>query len=269
MGDIQTQTASHAAPRGARVRHRFAWFLSLLLWAGGVLLPLPVLAQAPPVLDRELFFGNPEIAGAQLSPDGKYIAFLKPWKETRNVWVKKTSEPYSAARLVTADPKRPIPGFFWSSDSRYILFVQDKDGDENFNVHAVDPAAAPGAGKDAPAARNLTEAKGARAFIYSTPKKDPDSLFVGLNDRDPAWHDLYQVKISTGERTLLRKNTERISGWIFDQGGKLRLAIRTADNGDTEILRVDDAGFTKVYSCSVFESCGPGRFHKDGRRVYL
>ena len=88
----------------------------------------------PPVLDRELFFGNPEIAGAQLSPDGKWIAFLKPWKETRNVWVKKTGDPYDKAKLVTAEPKRPIPGFFWSRDSKYILFVKDKDGDENFNV---------------------------------------------------------------------------------------------------------------------------------------
>ena len=47
-------------------------------------------ACRPPVLDRELFFGNPEIAGAQLSPDGQYVAFLKPWKDTRNIYVKKT-----------------------------------------------------------------------------------------------------------------------------------------------------------------------------------
>src|SRR5213594_1030666 len=70
----------------------------------------------PPIIDRDLFFGNPEIVGAQLSPDGKYIAFLKPWKDTRNIYVKKTGDPYSAAKLVTADPKRPIPAFFWSRD---------------------------------------------------------------------------------------------------------------------------------------------------------
>jgi len=180
----------------------------------------------PPLLDRELFFGNPEIAAAQLSPDGKYIAFLKPWKETRNVWVKKTSEPYTAARLVTADTKRPIPGFFWSRDSRYILFVQDKEGDENFNVYAVDPSAGPAAGQETPPARNLTDAKGARAFIYAVPKRDPDTLYVGLNDRDAAWHDVYKVKISTGERALVRKNTERIAGWVFDLTGQLRLAMR-------------------------------------------
>ena len=162
---------------------------------------------------------------------------------------------------MTADTKRPIPSYFWSRDSKYVLFVQDKGGDENFNVYAVDPGgrAGRGAGRRR-GARNLTDAKGARAFIYVVPKTEPDVIFVGLNDRDPAWHDLYRVKISTGERTLLRKNTERIAGWVFDDGGELRLAERTADNGDTEILRVDADGFTKVYSCSVFETCGPVRF---------
>jgi dipeptidyl aminopeptidase/acylaminoacyl peptidase len=223
----------------------------------------------PPLLDRELFFGNPEIGAAQLSPDGKYVAFLKPWKETRNVWVKKTSEPYSAARLVTAETKRPIPGFFWSRDSKYILFVQDKDGDENYNVYAVDPGAPAPAGQEAPAARNITDAKGARAFIYATPKADPDVIYVGLNDRDPAWHDVYQVRISTGERKLLRQNTERIASWNFDLAGNLRLAERVTDTGDSEVLRIDPSGLTKVYSCTVFESCGVTRFHKDGRRAYL
>src|SRR5208337_1245938 len=72
-----------------------------------------------------------------------------------------------------------------------------------------------------------------------------------------------------GERTLLRQNTGRITGWIFDRKDRLRLATRAADNGDTEILRVDDSGFTKIYSCDVLESCQPVRFHKDGKRIYL
>ncbi|GLH73957.1 hypothetical protein GETHLI_24590 [Geothrix limicola] len=226
-------------------------------------------SQLPPLIDRDKFFGNPEIAGAQLSPDGTWIAFLKPYKDTRNVWVKKVGEPYSKGRLITADPKRPIPGFFWSRDGKQILFVQDKDGDENYNVYAVDPAAPPAAGKEVPEARNLTAAKGARAQILSVPKGDPDTIYVGLNDRDAAWHDVYKVKISTGERTLVRKNTERIAGWVFDKQANLRLAVRTTEKGDTEILRVDPEGFTKVYECGVFESAGPVAFHKDGKRVYL
>ena len=91
----------------------------------------------PPLIDRELLFGNPEIAGAQLSPDGQYIAFLKPFNGTRNVWVKRTDEPFDKARPLTADPKRPIPQFFWTRDGKYVLFAQDNAGDENYNVYAV------------------------------------------------------------------------------------------------------------------------------------
>ena len=226
-------------------------------------------AELPPLIDRQLFFGDPEITGGRLSPDGKFIAFIKPLDGTRNIWVKRTGEPFEAARPVTADTKRPIPRFFWSEDGKFILFVQDQGGDENFNVYAVDPAASPAPGQKVPAARNVTEAKGARAQIHGVPETDPDTLYVGLNDRDPAWHDLYKVTLSTGKRTLLRKNTERMTGWVFDLKDQLRLATRAAENGDTELLRVDGDGFKKIYSCNVVETCDPLRFHKDGKRVYL
>ena len=73
-------------------------------------------------------------------------------------------------RPITNDQKRPIGSYFWSRDSKYVLYSQDQGGDENFNVYAVDPKAAPAAGQPVPAARNLTDAKGVRALIYSVPK---------------------------------------------------------------------------------------------------
>jgi dipeptidyl aminopeptidase/acylaminoacyl peptidase len=111
--------------------------------------------------------------------------------------------------------------------------------------------------------------KGVATRIFFNTKQDPDTFFIGLNDRDKAWHDLYRLKVSTGEKTLVRKNTERINNWIFDRAGNLRLADRTTDSGDTEILRVDADGFQMIYRCTVFEECGIVRFHKDGKRAYL
>jgi hypothetical protein len=124
---------------------------------------------------------------------------MKPLDGTRNIWVKRREEPFDKARAVSADSKRPIPSHFWSRDSRFVLFVQDQGGDENYNVFAVDPSAPAREGAKVPEARPLTDAKGARAFIYDVPKAKPGSLYVGLNDRDAAWHDLYEVEIATAK----------------------------------------------------------------------
>ena len=227
-------------------------------------------AQQPELIDRELIFGNPEYAGAQISPDGKYISFIKPYKDTMNVWVKDPDAPFASARPMTADTSRPVRSYFWSRDGKFILFVQDKAGDENFNVYAVNPADKPAAGSDVPTARNITDAKGIRAMIQAVPETDPDAIYVGINERDKAWHDLYKVKISTGERTLISENKDRYQGMIFDNADKLRLAVRSAQNGDTEILKIAaDGKATKIYDCNAFETCGPIRFQKDNKRVYM
>ena len=120
-----------------------------------------------------------------------------------------------------------------------------------------------------PPTRALTNLKGVRTMIYAAPKAKPDILYIGLNDRDPQWHDLYELHISTGEKTLLRKNTEQIAGWDFDHDGNLRLAERTNQAGDTEILRVDPDGFKQIYSCTVLEDCGVADFDAANKQVYL
>jgi dipeptidyl aminopeptidase/acylaminoacyl peptidase len=252
-----------------KVRHFYA---ATLMLAVALAIASSAAAQngLPPLIDREIFFGNPEIASAQISPDGKFISFRKPYKDTMNLWVKRADEPFDKARLITAETRRPIRNYFWSRDSKYILFVNDFGGDENFNVYAVDPTAAPAAGSEVPATRNLTDMKKVRAQIYDVPRTDPEVIYIGLNNRDPRWHDLYKLRISTGERQLIRENKERYDGYEFDNAGKLRLAKRVAENGETEILRLDaDGKSAKVYSCNVFETCEPIRFHKDNRRTYL
>ena len=227
--------------------------------------------QLPPLVDRELFFDNPEIAGGQLSPDGSFISFVKPYKGVMNIWVKKLDEPFDAARPVTADVARPIRSYFWSRDGRYILYAQDKGGDENFNIYAVNPRELPAAGAEVPENRDLTNLKGVRVLIYSVPKTDPDAIYIGLNDRDAAWHDLYKMKLSTGERTLIRQNSaeDRITGWDFDWNDKLRLASRANQDGSNDILRVDENGFTPVYTTSIFEQAYTLAFDKDNKRIYM
>ncbi|HEV2801664.1 MAG TPA: S9 family peptidase [Pyrinomonadaceae bacterium] len=224
----------------------------------------------PPLIERELMFGSSEISGAQISPDGKFIAFRKPHKGLVNIWVKRADEPFTGARLLTNETRRPPRQFLWSRDGKFILFTKDKEGNENYNLYAVNPGEPPVGGAEVPVARNLTNSEKVRTILYNVPRAEPDVVYVGLNERDPAWHDLYKIKISTGERTLVRENTERLTDWLFDNKDQLRLATRSTKSGDKEVLRVDgDGKFTKVYSCNVFETCRLNSFHKDNARVYM
>jgi dipeptidyl aminopeptidase/acylaminoacyl peptidase len=222
----------------------------------------------PPIIDRALFFGDPAVAGGQISPDGAQISFIKPHQGVRNIWVKGIDQSFEQARPVTAD-KQPVIAYFWSWDSRYLLYVQDKGGNEDFHIYAVDPAAAPEAGTGVPPARDLTPIEGVRALIYAVPRNAPGTMLVGLNDRDPSLHDVYRVDIATGQRTLLRKNTDNVLFWMFDQDGDLHLAARQTGGGGQEILRVDGQALVPIYTTTVQETAFPLAIHPDGRRAYL
>ncbi|HUU01485.1 MAG TPA: S9 family peptidase [Myxococcota bacterium] len=228
----------------------------------------PASEIAAPLVDRELFFGDPQISNSQLSPDGKHLSFIKPYKNVRNIWVKNINDSFDAARPITAD-KRPVPGYFWSRDSKYLLYVQDKGGNENFHVYAVDPTSKPDPATGVPPARDLTPIEGIRAMIYSVPKNKPDEIIIGLNERDASYHDVYRVEIATGKRELLIKNTQKVAGYLYDPNGEVRLAIRQKDDAGFELLRVDGGDLKRIYECSWQESCFPIRLHKDGKRCYL
>jgi dipeptidyl aminopeptidase/acylaminoacyl peptidase len=231
---------------------------------------LAAAAPAPPLLDRDLFFADPQISGAQLSPDGRWLSFLKPHHGVRNIWVKRLEEPFDAARPLTADSERPVRSHFWSHDGRLVLYLQDQAGNENFHVYAVDPTKPADPATGAPPARDLTPGPKVRALLYAVPESSPDSIVVGLNDRDPRLHDVYRVSLSTGERKLVIENRDNISPWIADLDGEVRLGQRQRPDGGSELLRVIDGKVGEpLYACDFEESCSVVRFHPDGKRVYL
>ena len=220
-----------------------------------------------PLINREIFFGNPKISGARLSPDGNYITVIKPLDGVMNIWLKKIHETFDEAIPITNDNKRPIRSYFWSRDSKYILYVQDKGGDENFRVYRIDPGEA-GEGT-IPKAIDLTPYDDIRAMISSLPKKHEDKIFIGINDRDKAWHDYYSIDIATGEKTLILENTEKFNGVSFDLDGELKLASRSLNDGSNEILKKTDNGFERILTSTLEESLSPLKFRKDGNIYFI
>ena len=244
---------------------------TVLLCALAVICAAGLRAQQPQVLDRELFFGDPEISGAQISPDGQYIAFLKPWNKTRNIWVKKATEPFEAARLLTADSKRPIPAFFWSRDSRYVLFVQDKAGDENFHVLWREPDGRRRLPARRPrAAIDLTKATGARVEIFRLPNSEPDAMLHWIERPRQGMARPVQSEHLDGRTHAAQKNTDRMTGWVFDRqrsaapGGSHRPTWRYRDPAG------GGRGIHANLSPAMCSSSARRRsFEKDNKRVYM
>lgn len=220
-----------------------------------------------PILDRELFFGNPEIAAGQLSPDGKWISFMKANNGILNIWIKKFDEPFEKARPLT-DSKRPMQGYFWTYDGKYILYIKDENGDENVNVFAVDPMAKVAA-NSVPPSRNLTPLKEITAQIQSVSIINPDLMMVSLNDRDKAWHDLYQLKISTGELTKIYENKDRVTGYVFDWDDNLRILSKTDEKGTSSFFKKEGEKLIPIYETSVTEEAYIPSWTPDNKQAYF
>ena len=231
--------------------------------------PVSYLDQLPPLVDLEVFFGNPQLAYSALSPDGKFISIGKPIDGIMNVWVRRADQTWDEAWPVTNERDRPVIQYFWSNDGKYILYVQDDGGDENFRVYAVDPAEKPAEGELVPPARDLTPYEEMQARIIVVPENSPGQILIGMNDRNPQLHDVYRLDLEAGARELVFQNDANVAGWMADLEGNLRLGFRVTEDGGSEILRVDGSELTPIYTCTVDETCNPIQFHKNGKQVYM
>ena len=194
----------------------------------GVFAMTPVIAsaEAPPLIPRDVLFGNPDKAGPQISPDGKYIAYLAPdEKNVLQVWVRTTVPPAGKAndKKVTSDEKRGIRQYFWAHDGKHLLYLQDAGGDENFHLFAAEL----GTGKT----RDLTPFTGVRVQGVELDEKHPDTLLVGMNKRNKAAFDMHRVTISTGEEKIDTENPGLVMSWTTDKDFVIRAA--TAVNAKT------------------------------------
>jgi hypothetical protein len=81
-------------------------------------------AQLPPLIPREILFGNPERARPQLSPDGTFLSYLAPDdKNVLQVWLRTIGK--TDDRPITQDKKRGIRSYFWADDGIHLIYLQE------------------------------------------------------------------------------------------------------------------------------------------------
>lgn len=193
--------------------------------------PVPASLDDVPLIPRREFFGNPEKARARISPDGSQLAFLAPVDGVLNVWVCPVDD-LEAARPITKDNHRGITNFFWAYTSKHVLYLQDKDGDEDWHVYSVELAT--------DKIIDLTPLKGISAQIENVSEKFPEEILIGINDRgDHQYHDIYRVNILSGERELVQENPG-FAGFLTDDDFRVRFAVTFTDRAGQLYLLPDE-----------------------------
>lgn len=218
--------------------------------------------DADTLIPRELLFGNPDKITVRTSPDGSRISYLAPKDGVLNVWVGPIDEP-EAARPVTNDTYRGIRSYSWSYTNEHILYIQDKDGDENWRIYSVNLSC--GEIKD------LTPFEDVQALIEKTSLNFPEEIIVGLNDRDPEYHDLYRLNIETGNMTLIQEN-RYFSSFDIDDDYNVRFATNMTSDGGSEIFKPTGDGGWETFSEIPMEdmiTTGSVGFNKTGEILYM
>ena len=214
-----------------------------------------------PLIPRRVFFGNPDRTQVTISPDGAHLAWLAPRDGVLNVWVAPRERP-ADARPVTADAGRGIRFYAWAYTGRDILYIQDKGGDENWRVYSADV--------NTGEVGDLTPFDGVAAQIVGLSHRRPDELLVALNNRDPQWHDIYRVNLTTGERTLLLQH-DRFIGVEVDDDLTIRAAIQMTPSGGLDIFRADGDDWTlwQAFPAEDMLTASIVGFDKTGHVLYL
>lgn len=210
----------------------------------------------------EDYFKTPEAFSFKLSPDGKYIGYMKRRVSgERDLYLKEIIS--EKETLLKSQGEDLIRGFAWVSEDR-IVYMQDKGGDENYHVYGVDISGA----NDV----DLTPYDGVRANILSSLKEDKDHMIIQMNKDNLQQEEPYLLNVNNGEITKLytvKEGDDPVAGYNFDSKGNLRAITKIKDGVNTELLYKVDGEFKQLKYTDFSDAFSISSFNVDSENPDL
>lgn len=218
--------------------------------------------EAAPLIPRDALFGNPTRTQGRLSPDGKWLSWLAPHNGVLNIWLA-PADNQDAAKPVTSSTDRPIRQHFWAPDGKSLGYIQDKGGDENFLLYRIDV--------ETLEETTLTPFENTRVQVIGSSETIKDKILIGLNNRNPQFHDVHLLDLNTGEMEMVLENNG-YAGFMADDTLTLRMAMRQNAEGGTDYFNVVDGAVEEVpFESTAMEdslTTNPAGYTTDGSILY-
>jgi dipeptidyl aminopeptidase/acylaminoacyl peptidase len=183
------------------------------------------------------FFKNPEKSFFKLSPDGKYMSYLKPYKGRQNLFIQSLAD--GKEKMATSFEDYSVRNYSWTYNNQIVL-LQDVISIDQYKMYALDVP-------ELKLRDILTLDKGRINILSNRNKGEPDVVTISMNKRDPENFDIFKLNVKTGVLKPYLINPGNITEWFPDDDGKIRL-VKSSDGVDETILfrASDNAPFKPI-----------------------
>lgn len=204
------------------------------------------------------FFKTPEKTAFHISPDGKYVSYLKNYQNKLNIYVQTTAD--GKESRITSFADYPVKDYFWSLNNE-LIFNKDLIDLNQYQLFAINM-------QDKKLKKLLSLAK-VRFRLISRNHNNKDWINIAMNKRDSAIFDVYNLNTKTGELKPYIKNPGNITEWYPASEGNIRLAKASDGVNETILFRKDDQHpFKPIISNNFRNSVTPIAFTAAGGNVF-
>ena len=234
-----------------------------------------LVAQAEPLPPFEKFFTPVSYVAPQLSPDGRWLAWIAPVAGVNNFFVAPRADLADKRQLTfrVGQGVRPtdvsgVVMYRWSADSRYLIYPHDYAGDEHWNLWRVDVA---GGGE-----KNLTPDPARSFSIMQVSRQHPDRIAVSGGTFGKYDSVTYTLDLASGRLEQIVPNELGTLGLLVDAEFEPRVRVVISPERDLMIEYRHGAGWSllrRIPKEDRNELAQAGyqqisRISADGRRLY-
>ncbi len=210
------------------------------------------------IVPLEVFFKDPEQSGFQISPNGKYISYVKPDKDGLNIYVKSLQT--QKETRVSSEKGKSILYHFWGNNQK-ILYLKDPNASRKYVLGIVN--------RDGKDVKFLNDFEGCRFDMVDRLEDDDDHILVAVNKIDPSVFDVYRLSLQTGDAKLMVKNPGNIVSWITNKKGEVKLAVSSDGINETLLYRNNSAEkFEPVITNNFKNTLRPISFSNNEQEIF-
>jgi len=203
-------------------------------------------SQALAEITKEELFQTPFLISAKISPDGQTIAQVGADKKgIPNVFLTSKGKEASERMQLSFFKSPEIIQFFWAAHSDKVLVLKEEDGTGRLHLHGFDTETK----KHLPYTEKFSQAN--VKLLRISP--DQNKAVIGLNDRNPHFHDLYLLDLDSGDLKLVLQNDEYAKFLVSDALDVI-LKMKIHEDGSWSVLTNQGESFLELSADDAFQT---------------